>query len=49
MFYHQHFSPVEISPRHICYDAMKFVEVDGEPDVILVKGPTTTPQDGLIK
>lgn len=49
MFYHQHFSPVEISPRHICYDAMKFVEVDGEPDVILVKGPTTTPQDCLIK
>ncbi len=49
MFYHQHFSPVEISPRHICYDAMKFVEVDGEPDVLLVKGPTTTPQDCLIK
>ena len=49
MFYHQHFSPVELSPRHICYDAMKFVEVEGENDIILVKGPTTTPQDCLIK
>ena len=49
MFYHQHFSTTEISPRHICYDAMKFVETgDGSPDVIVVHGPTTAPQEPLL-
>ena len=49
MFYHQHFSRTEISPRQICYDPMKFVEVgDGSPDVLVVHGPTTAPQEKLI-
>ena len=48
MFYHQHFSPTEISPRHICYDPMKFVEMEEGPDVIVVHGPTGTPQEKLI-
>lgn len=49
MFYHQHFSTTEISPRQICYDPMKFVETgDGSPDVIVVHGPTTAPQEKLL-
>ena len=48
MFYHQHFSTTEISPRHICYDPMKFVEMPDGPDVIVVHGPTGTPQEKLI-
>ena len=48
MFYHQHFSPTEISPRYICYDPMKFVETEEGIDVLVVHGPTGTPQKGLI-
>ena len=48
MFYHQHFSPLEISPRQIRMDRMKFVKVDDGPDVMVVNGPTMTPQKKLI-
>lgn len=48
MFYHQHFSPLEISPRQIRMDRMKFVKVDDGPDVMVVGGPTMTPQKKLI-
>ena len=44
MFYHQHYSTTEISPRWIRMDRMKFVKVDGGPDVMVVNGPTMTPQ-----
>lgn len=47
MFYHQHYSPTEISPRWICMDRMKFVKVDGGPDVMVVNGPTRTRQKKL--
>ncbi len=47
MFYHQHFSVTEISPRQICMDRMKFVKMDDGPDVLIVNGPTATPQPGL--
>ena len=47
MFYHQHYSPTEISPRWIRMDRMKFVKVDGGPDVMVVNGPTMTPQKKL--
>lgn len=47
MFYHQHFSPTEVSPRYICYDEMKFVPTESGEDVLLVHGPTMTPQEGL--
>ncbi len=48
MFYHQHFSPTEISPRYICYDEMKFVETGSGEDVLVVHGPTMTPQKGPV-
>ena len=44
MFYHQHYSTTEISPRWIRMDRMKFVKVDNGPDVMVVNGPTMTPQ-----
>ena len=44
MFYHQHYSTTEISPRWIRMDRMKFVKVDDGPDVMVVNGPTMTPQ-----
>lgn len=49
MFYHQHFSTTEISPRYICMDEFKFVEMDGEPDILHVHGPTQTRQPKLTK
>ncbi|MGN1078439.1 MAG: family 43 glycosylhydrolase, partial [Candidatus Gallimonas sp.] len=42
MFYHQHYSPTEISPRWIRMDRMKFVKTDDGPDVMVVNGPTMT-------
>lgn len=44
MFYHQHYSTTEISPRWIRMDRMKFVKVDNGPDVMVVGGPTMTQQ-----
>lgn len=44
MFYHQHYSTTEISPRWIRMDRMKFVKVDDGDDVLVVNGPTMTPQ-----
>jgi hypothetical protein len=44
MFYHQHYSPRKIAPRWICCDRMEFIQIDDGPDVMVVHGPTVTPQ-----
>lgn len=52
MFYHQHYSTMEISPRWVRMDRMKFVpDEDGGPDHLVVCGPTMTRQKafGLCK
>lgn len=43
-FYHQHYSTTEISPRWIRMERMKFVKVDDGPDILVMNGPTITPQ-----
>ena len=42
--YHRHNSDTHVHQRKICIDRIRFREVDNEPDIIEVLGPTTTPQ-----
>ncbi len=45
MGYHRHVSPDTVEPRTTCLDPMKFVpDPKGGPDILMVYGPSTTPQ-----
>ena len=45
MVYHRHFTVGKFNPRSTCVDRIEFVEnPDGGPDILTVRGPSTTPQ-----
>ena len=42
--YHRHFSKTQFQPRLVCIDRASFEPRDGEDDVLVIHGPTTTPE-----
>ena len=45
LVYHRHFAVGTVHPRQTCVDLIKFVpDPDGGPDILTVRGPSSTPQ-----
>ena len=44
VLYHCHYSTTQYSPRSLCIDRMKFIDVKDGPDIAVILGPTATPQ-----
>ena len=45
MVYHRHNEVGKVSPRQVCVDLIEFVpDPDGGPDILTVRGPSSTPQ-----
>lgn len=42
--YHTHFKPGQIGPRKVAIDRVRFHDVENGPDILVIDGPTSTPQ-----
>ena len=47
--YHCHHSKSEFRPRMVCIDRAEFIEDKNGRDILVICGPTTTPQPGFCK
>ncbi|MEN8253910.1 MAG: family 43 glycosylhydrolase [Verrucomicrobiota bacterium] len=42
--YHTHFKPGQVGPRKVAIDRVRFKDVENGPDILVIDGPTSTPQ-----